>query len=180
MTRRLHFACLLLCLPFATAAWAADAVSVEAGYGYHTDMARLSWSRAWDARWFADSAWFLSGYWDAGIGRWMPHNAAGGNHDVTDLGFTPVWRLRPSGTLAPISPFLEAAVGVHYISDHQIYTGRDMSTHFQFGDHVGAGVSFGDHHDWDLMARLQHLSNAGLQNPNPGINFYQIRLSHWY
>ncbi len=180
MTRRLQFAVLLLWASFTSAAWAADAVSVEAGYGYHTDMARVAWSRAWDARWFTDSAWFLSGYWDVALGRWTPHNPAGGNHDVTDFGLTPVWRLRPTDGSGTVVPFVEAAVGFHYISDHQIYNGRDMSTHFQFGDHVGAGLSFGEHHDWDIMARLQHLSNAGLQNPNPGINFYQIRLSHWY
>jgi lipid A 3-O-deacylase len=161
-------------------AGASDAISIEAGYGYHTDMGRIAWSRAWDQRWFADSPWFLSGYWDVALGRWTPHNAAGSNHDVTDFGLTPVWRLRPSQYYGSISPFVEAAVGFHYISDHQIYAGRDMSTHFQFGDHVGAGLTLGEHHDWDVMLRLQHLSNAGLQNPNPGINFYQVRLSHWY
>jgi hypothetical protein len=26
--------------------------------------------------------------------------------------------------------------------------------------------------------RLQHLSNAGLRNPNPGINFLMLRLAY--
>ncbi len=159
---------------------AADGVSVEAGYGYHTTMERLSWSRTWDRRWFADQSWNLTGYWDVGIGRWTPHDAAGGNHDVNDFGITPVWRLVPAQATGTVVPFAELAVGAHYISDHEIYNGRNMSTHFQFGDHVGAGLSFGPQHDWDAMLRFQHLSNAGLQNPNPGMNFYQVRLTHWY
>ncbi len=178
---RLRLVCCLFCFFLLKTAFASDGVSLETGYGYHTDMARVSWSRTWDARWFTDHDWFLGGYWDVGLGRWTPHDPAGGNHDVTDFGVTPVWRLRPSQDSGGLfSPFLEAAVGAHYISDHQIYTGRDMSTHFQFGDHVGAGVSMGEHRDWDLMARFQHLSNGGLQNPNPGMNFYQVRLTHWY
>lgn len=161
-------------------AWAADGVSVEGGYGYHTTMERLSWSRTWDRRWFTDHSWNLTGYWDVGIGRWTPHDAAGGNHDVNDFGITPVWRIVPAQSSASVVPFAELAVGAHYISDHEIYNGRNMSTHFQFGDHVGAGLSLGPQHDWDVMVRLQHLSNAGLQNPNPGMNFYQLRLTHWY
>ena len=30
------------------------------------------------------------------------------------------------------------------------------------------------------MVRFQHLSNAGIQNPNPGINFLQLRVGHWF
>lgn len=157
-----------------------QALSVETGYGYHTDMERLAWSYAWDKRWFTDHSWSLGGYWDLGIGRWTPHNPAGGNHDVNDFGLTPVWRFSPTHPEGSVVPFLEAAVGAHYISNYQLYNGRDMSTHFQFGDHVGAGLSLGPQHDWDLMFRFQHLSNAGMQNPNPGINFYQIRLGHWF
>ncbi len=161
-------------------AWAADGISVEAGYGYHTVMERLSWSRTWDKRWFNDQSWNLTGYWDVGVGRWTPHDAAGGNHDVNDFGITPVWRIVPAQSSGSVVPFAELAVGAHYISDHEIYNGRNMSTHFQFGDHVGAGLSLGPKHDWDVMLRFQHLSNAGLQNPNPGMNFYQMRMTHWY
>jgi lipid A 3-O-deacylase len=161
-------------------ALANDGISLEAGYGYHTDMARITWSREWSQRWFTDHDWSLGGYWDVALGEWHPHNPAGDNHDVTDFGLTPVWRLRPTQFYDTATPFVELAVGAHYISDHQIYHGRDMSTHFQFGDHAGIGLTLGEKHDWDIMARLQHLSNAGIKNPNPGMNFYQLRVTHWY
>lgn len=156
-----------------------DGVAFEAGYGYHVDMARISVNREWSQHWFTDHSVILGGYWDASLGEWHPHNPAGGNHDVVDLGITPVWRITERERSA-IAPYAELAVGAHYISDHRIYNGRNMSTHFQFGDHVGAGVSLGEQHAWDIGVRLQHLSNAGLKNPNPGINFYQIRAGYHF
>ncbi|MDE3009636.1 MAG: acyloxyacyl hydrolase [Pseudomonadota bacterium] len=158
---------------------ARDGVAIEAGSGYHVDMARLSLNREWERKWFTDHSWVLGGYWDLSLGAWHAHNPAGGNHDVTDVGITPVWRVTERERSA-IAPYGELAVGAHYISEHRIYSGRDMSTHFQFGDHVGAGVSFGEQHAWDLGLRLQHMSNAGLKNPNPGINFYQIRAGYHF
>ncbi|NDU85462.1 MAG: acyloxyacyl hydrolase [Ferrovum sp.] len=161
-------------------AQAQDAVSVEAGYGNHTDMERLSWSRAWASRWFTDHSWAVGGYWDVSVGHWTPHASSGSNLEVNDYSITPVFRYAPTQATGNYIPFLEAGIGAHYLSQHDLYSGHDMSTHFQFGDHVGAGLTLGPQHDWDVMMRLQHLSNAGIQNPNPGINFIQLRLSHWY
>ncbi len=158
---------------------ARDGLAFEAGYGYHVDMARVSVNREWTEKWFTDHSWVLGGYWDASLGEWHAHNPAGGNHDVVDFGITPVWRVTERER-SPIAPYAELAVGAHYISEHAIYTGRNMSTHFQFGDHVGLGVSLGEQHAWDLGVRLQHLSNAGLKNPNPGINFYQVRAGYHF
>jgi hypothetical protein len=31
---------------------------------------------------------------------------------------------------------------------------------------------------YDLSLRFQHLSNAGISNPNPGINFLELRMSY--
>jgi hypothetical protein len=45
---------------------------------------------------------------------------------------------------------------------------------------VAAGVSFGDQLQWDVAARLQHFSNAGINNPNPGINFFQLRVDYHF
>jgi len=69
-------------------------------------------------------------------------------------------------------PYVEAAVGFHMLSSHQITTGRIFSTRFQFGDHLGAGIRFGAH---DVGVRIQHLSNGGIARPNPGINFLVLR-----
>jgi hypothetical protein len=157
-------------------------LAVEAGEGDHVDIARVSLSKDWGVNW--TTSWFpalgFGGFWDVSAGRWNPHAHSGGNHEVNDISITPVWRIYPRNSSGSVMPFAEAAVGVHYLSHHDIYTDRQMSTYFQFGDHVGAGLAFGDQHQWETVLRFQHLSNAGIQNPNPGINFLQLRLAYWF
>ena len=84
---------------------------------------------------------------------------------------------RLEGT-APGSPYLEAAIGFHVISDLQIDYDRSFSTRFQFGDHVGVGMRFGPRDRYDVGLRLQHLSNGGIRKPNPGIDFLQLRFQY--
>lgn len=134
---------------------ALDAVSVEAGGG--TDGAKpvrfgLEWESA--HRWL---------YWEASFGGWT-----GGHGKVYDFGFTPVARWGHPA-------YVEGGVGAHVLSDLDVGTGRDFSTRFQFGDHIGAGLRFGK---YDLGLRLEHLSNGGTRNPNPGINFLILRLQY--
>ena len=131
-------------------------MSVEAGRASDGDVNLARGGLQWQGsrRWLS---------WDLSFGGWT-----GGHGPVYDLGFTPVARLGRS-------PYLEAGVGAHVLSDLDVGTGRDLSTHFQFGDHVGVGLRFGN---YDLGVRLQHLSNGGLRNPNPGINFVILRLQY--
>ena len=49
-----------------------------------------------------------------------------------------------------------------------------MSTAFQFSDTLGAGVQFGNRARSTVGVRFQHLSNASIKRPNPGINFTQV------
>ena len=87
---------------------------------------------------------------------------------TADVGVTPVFRFER----APL--YLEAAIGLHLVQTH-ISAARVFSTAVQFGDHVGVGWRSGH---WDFAARLQHLSNAGLDHPNPGINFVLVRAQY--
>ena len=174
--------CAVVLLPLPSApAWAdpRDGVALEAGYGQHTDVDRVALTREWSRRWEGGPGWGFTGYWDASIARWRPHNPIGGNQNVTDIGFTPVWRLVQQQTGA-FAPFAEVAVGAHYISNHEPWTRHQMSTHFQFGDHVGVGASLGDQRAVDVALRFQHLSNGGLENPNPGINFFELRADYHF
>ncbi|MDA8417205.1 MAG: acyloxyacyl hydrolase [Betaproteobacteria bacterium] len=143
-------------------------------------MEGLALSRSWDQHWFQQDGWALGGYWDVSVGQWIPHAQTGGNHEINDYGITPVFRYAPIEGNGDFIPFLEAGIGAHYLDRPDVYSGRDMTTHFQFGDHIGAGMTLGPQHDWDVMMRFQHLSNGGMQNPNPGINFVQLRVSHWF
>lgn len=149
---------------------AVDGVSAELGYHDDVRMWRAGLQWKWERRWWRGGRWELGGYWDLAAGGWR-----NGEQTIYDLGLTPVFRLE--GT-APGSPYLEAAIGFHLLSDLQIDYDRSFSTRFQFGDHVGAGLRFGPRDRYDVSLRLQHLSNGGIRKPNPGIDFLQLRLQY--
>ena len=147
------FALALLFFPLQ--ARALEGVSVEAGRGGRdVTLARIAGQWDWQSR---------RGYWEASAGVWD-----GNRGTIYDLGLTPVFRFGERF-------YAEGAIGVHWLSSTGIESARDFSTHFQFGDHLGVGWRRGD---YDLSVRLQHLSNGGIRNPNPGINFLLLRLQY--
>src|SRR5579859_1105390 len=160
-----------LCV-LATPARAIDGMSVEAGSGNNSvDLWRIGAQWNWQKQWFRGPEWHVGGYWDAQIGQWN-----GASH-ITDLSVTPTFRLeRNTGYGA----YLEGAIGFHYLSGKNISASKQFSTNFKFGDHIGAGYRFGDKGQYDLGLKLQHLSNAGIKHPNPGINFAILRFQYHF
>ena len=168
---------LLGILLFSGSASAVDGMSVEFGNGDATDMARVGAFWNWDKQWFAEGDWLVTGFWEASFGTWRGHSAAGNNQTVKDVGITPVFRLQqknPGG----FAPYAEAAIGFHLITPTFINADRKFSTAFQFGDHVGFGMRFGERQQFDLGYRFQHLSNGSIKKPNQGINFNQVRFAY--
>lgn len=166
LKRHLTLLAILLCLPLG--ARAVDSASVEVGHGTgKTNLLRFGLQWKGHTTWFETTNWHVVHYMDLAAGGWD-----NGVHTVYDLGVTPVFRFeRSSG-----SPFFEAAIGFHAVSNLDFEHGRETSTRFQFGDHVGFGFRIDGRNE--LVFRLQHLSNGGIRNPNPGINFLQLRLQH--
>ena len=160
-------------------ALAVDGASVEYGNGDAADMARVGMSWNWDKQWFTGGDWLVTGYWEASLGSWRGHNAAGNNQTVIDVGITPVFRLQQKNP-GRFAPYAEAAIGFHLITPTFIYANRNFGSAFQFGDHIGVGARFGDRRQFDLGYRFQHLSNGGIKKPNQGINFNQIRFAYHF
>jgi hypothetical protein len=50
-----------------------------------------------------------------------------------------------------------------------------FSTRFNFGDHLAVGLRFGPRGEHGVALRLQHFSNGGIEKPNPGEDFLQLR-----
>lgn len=118
--------------------------------------------------WNHELRWLPSGvrlYWELSIAQWDTQPGS-----VNEIALTPVFRY----SRARRGPYVEAGVGAHILSTTLVHLEAPFSTHFQFGDHLGAGYRFAK---YDLGVRLQHLSNAGIRNPNPGINFLLIRVA---
>ena len=173
-------ACLILVAPQARAV---DGISLELGTddsaGAAVDMARIGVQWDWSRRWALGSAWHIGGYWDLALGYWSNDSANRTHKSITEIGFTPVFRLQQTRPGA-LAPYLEAGIGLHLLSHTSVSPQRRFSTQFQFGDHIGLGLRFGPRHAYDIGYRYQHLSNAGIKKPNKGIEFHQIRLQYHF
>lgn len=74
--------------------------------------------------------------------------------------------------------FLEGGIGLTLTSTVYETDRKRFSTSFNFADHVAIGRSFGASREHELMLRIEHYSNAGIKQPNPGENFIQLRYTH--
>ena len=161
---------------------AGNGVSVMGGEGNaDTRYTGISWQWDMTQRWFTDGNWEVAGFWEVNLSHWKRDNDnATENHSLTEVGITPVFRLQSkSPVLSGLTPYVELGIGAHLLSNTEI-DGRNLSTSFQFGEHLGIGVMFGKGNNFDLGYRLHHLSNAGIKQPNNGITFHVVRFGYRY
>ena len=157
----------------ATAAPALD-LTVSAGAGtQHVDKLGLvlGWTRPeplWQGR-----RWRLMLRHELELASWRVANA----RDLLELGYSPVLRLeRPlAGSSARL--FVEGSIGVRLLSGTHVGE-HSLSTAFQFSDQLGLGWQWGAQGRHTLGLRLQHISNADIKRPNPGMNFWQLVYRH--
>ena len=148
-------------------AMALDGVSAEAGIGQHSVwMWRLGGQWDQHVQKLEPTHWHL--HWDFALGQWKSDTGT-----MHELSVTPVLRWAPGER----GGYVEGGIGLHLLSDSHVSSDIDFSTRLQFGDHLGAGYRW-EH--YDLSARLQHISNGGMRNPNPGMNFLAVRLIRWF
>lgn len=155
------------------AAFKPDALFAQAGRASETSTFTLGLVWNWDRRWSIGEHAIVTAYSELSIGHWRADDG-GGRAVVTQVGFTPAFRFWPSGH--PSRWFVEGAIGVNALTP--IYRTREkrFSTAFNFGDHVAVGYRQPGADGWEWSLRLQHFSNAGIDQPNPGENFAQLRL----
>lgn len=168
---KILLACLLAAIHAPSGA--VDSMSLEWAEGDRTQVVRIGAQWDWVARWWQSNGSHIGGYWDLDLAQWRGdrfQNVPGATQNITEIGFTPVFRLARDDHLGPYG---ELGIGVHYLSGIYDNDGRRLSTHFQFGDHFGVGYVFSN--GVDLGLRLQHFSNAGYREPNDGVNFVTVR-----
>jgi len=151
---------ILLCLiaPLATAD-AQDGLEVAFGKASEgIDVLRLAWRKPWSARWRVSATGELSGMHVMSLNRWQD-----ADESINALAYSPVvvYRLHK----APIT-YVKFGIGVAYLSATQIKN-RNLSSYFQFEDQIGIGWEWGAH---DLSLVYMHYSNAGIEDPNHGID----------
>jgi hypothetical protein len=147
------------------AAFALDAVAVELGRGDdRTNLLRIAMVDHWRKKQERHPPeWRLAGYWEISAAVWDNRDES-----VLDIGFAPVFRIVRG------SFYLEGAFGFHLV-DTDISANRSFGSSFQFAEHLGAGFIRGQ---YTFGLHVQHLSNGGITEPNPGINFVLLRLQY--
>jgi hypothetical protein len=110
---------------------------------------------------------------DGQVAHWRGLGTPTDNHYLWDFSGTPMLRW----TFAqPQSPrlFVEAGVGIHFLSRTWLNTDRQFGISFQFGSIGGVGVVFGDKNQYDLTLFVEHVSNANINPANWGITYPAI------
>ena len=168
------FAVLLLMAMPATAG-PIDGLAVCLGDGLaDVDMARVSLIARQKDPPPGVAGWDLNIHWEFGLALWGVRHSSRGTDQLVEASVTPVLRLTMPWPTA--RPYAEFGLGAHVLSDDRIGD-RALSTSYQFGSHLGVGAVIGARHAWELGVRFQHLSNAGLETPNPGMDFVIARVA---
>ncbi|MEN8205211.1 MAG: acyloxyacyl hydrolase [Pseudomonadota bacterium] len=158
-----------------------DTVSLSYGVDTNADDAdiyQLSMQNKWNRTWFNGGAWYVAGYWDAGLAYVRADADSGENSDLFDLSLVPVFRLQRDTNLSSgVSPFAEAGIGPHLLSETRLAEQR-YSTALQLGTLIGFGIGFGERGQYELSYRYQYISNVDIKMPNNGMDHHLLRLGY--
>jgi lipid A 3-O-deacylase len=158
--------------------WHPDAWTVKAGAGdSHAVMAGTGLRWDWDF-WRMRRKAELTAHTELMLNGWRAEKPdRTGNRFYTQVVVLPSLRMRMDRGASPW--FLEFGIGLSWM-DHKFETpDRQFSTEWNFYDVLGMGYTLGGPHGKnEVDARIVHFSNAGFRNPNPGLNFLQLRYTH--
>ena len=127
-----------------------------------TDIARLAYRHPLPEK----DAWWMPTHVQVGASVWRVPDLAGTTRRL-DLNATAIWRNeRPWG-------YLEAGFGGYLLTKTVNNQDTRMPSAFEFGSHLGVGFRLAKDHTIGLG--LQHLSNAGIKQPNGGIDLLLVQ-----
>jgi hypothetical protein len=163
MVRSLLF---VLGLALANAAAAAEpqwfAVFGRGTESADTDIVRLGYRHPLPLR----DSWWMPTHVQLGASIWRVPDIRGTTRRV-DLNATAVWRSeKPWG-------YAEAGFGGYLLSKTINNDENRLPSAFEFGSHLGVGLRVAKNHA--LGIALQHLSNAGIKQPNGGIDLVLLQ-----
>ena len=161
----------LALLAFTSLAAAQPQSEVMASLGHGVDDADIDLVRlAYRRTLSGDTRWWVPTLVEFGAGIWRVPNL-GGTTQRFDFHATPVWRADFART------YVEGGIGLYLLSHTINNDVTHMSTSFEFGSHVGAGLRIGERRETRVGIAVQHLSNGGIKEPNSGVNFILLNAS---
>ena len=163
MARAVLIALLLFdCRPLAAADAQWIAVFGRGTESADTDIFRLAYRHPLKE----NGAWWKPSHAQFGAGSWHVPDVRGTTRRF-DLNATAIWRSeRPWG-------YLEAGFGGYLLSKTINNPDTRVPSAFEFGSHIGIGFAVAKNHA--VGVALQHLSNAGLKQPNGGIDLVIVQ-----
>lgn len=129
-------------------------------------------AHAWQRRFLGAS---LRGYTEVTYSKWVAGEPGVANsRSFNQVGIAPVLRIQHPERFPGM--FLDLGIGAYLITP--IYQHRDkrFGSAYNFGDQIGVGMQLGRGGSYEVSVRVQHFSNGGIKQPNPGENFLQMRL----
>jgi hypothetical protein len=157
---------LLLSLALPSVCNAADAQWVaffgRAIESQETDIVRLGYRMPLRE----SEAWWMPTHVQLGGSIWQVPDIRGTTRRF-DLNATSIWRNeKPWG-------YWEAGFGGYLLSKTINNEDTRMPSAFEFGSHLGVGLRLAKHHT--VGVGFQHLSNAGIKQPNGGIDLLFVQ-----
>ena len=126
---------------------------------------RLGMAFDWDKQWLKSDIGFVTGYWDAAYTYWEGGDASGAH----SLSFSPVFTYEFSGFT--YTPYVEAGIGLAAFSKTDVGD-QKLGSAVNFEDRIGFGLKLPG--EQKVGVRLMHYPNAGIKQPNDGIESYSL------
>ena len=155
----------------------AASVFMQAGVG--EDAVRtVSIGMAWGVPWPGPiyRAYGISTRLELFASGWRTRRWDGEPRWLLQAGVVPVLRVRFDDGRSPW--FMEGGIGLALLNAELRTPDRTFSTRLNFSDNLGIGRSFGAQGEHEVSLHLQHTSNAGIREPNPGLNLLLLRYAH--
>ena len=157
---------LVACFFFVHSGWAADPQWMGLfGRGTEsadTDVVRIAYRHPLKE----NGAWWMPSHAQFGVSSWHVPDVRGTTRRF-DLNATAIWRAERTWG------YYEAGIGGYLLSKTINNDENRVPSAWEFGSHIGAGLRFAEKHTLGLA--IQHLSNAGIKQPNGGIDLVQIQ-----
>ena len=148
--------------------------SADIGSDNKLKHARFSIGADWDEKVYEAQNWEIVGRWDLSAHAWSSDENNIENDAGYIIGLTPVFHYQLKNMA--YTPFIELGGGPHLLSDVRIEN-ENKSTQFQFGSIFGLGVK---RDAFEVGYRYLHISNAGIEMPNPGTDIHNIHIGYHF
>ena len=113
-----------------------------------------------------NGAWWMPSHAQFGVSSWHVPDVRGTTRRF-DLNATAIWRAERGWG------YYEAGIGGYLLSKTINNDENRVPSAWEFGSHIGAGLRFASKHT--IGVAIQHLSNAGIKQPNGGIDLVQVQ-----